>query len=80
MAHTVALEVGLPTTRELEPMLAGALSMGHTDPAGLRKLGIHAREPMRKLVRDPMFTEWGFLLSPVPRRVGTDRHLTNQAT
>ena len=34
MAHTVALEVGLPTTREQEHMLAGALSMGHTDPEG----------------------------------------------
>ena len=36
MAHMVALEVGLPTTREHEQMLAGALSMGHTYPTGLR--------------------------------------------
>ena len=59
MAHMVALEVGLPTTRELEPMLAGALSMGHTDHAGLRKVGIHAQKPMRKPVRDPMYMEIG---------------------
>ena len=45
MAHTVALEVGLPTTREQEHLLAGALSMGHTDPAGLHKHGIRAQEP-----------------------------------
>jgi hypothetical protein len=34
MAHMAALEVGLPTTREQELLLAGALSMGHTDPGG----------------------------------------------
>lgn len=43
MAHMAALEVGLPTTREQEHMLAGALSMGHTDPVGLHKRWIHAR-------------------------------------
>jgi hypothetical protein len=45
MAHMAALEVGLPTTREQEIMLAGVLSMGHTDPAGLHKYGIRAQEP-----------------------------------
>lgn len=57
MAHMATLEVGLPTTREQEHVLAGALSMGHTDLAGLHKHGIHAQEPMRKLVRDQKSTE-----------------------
>ena len=52
MAHMAALEVGLPTTRGQELMLAGAPSMGHTDPVGLHKHGIRAQEPMSKPVRD----------------------------
>jgi hypothetical protein len=44
MAHMAVLEVGLPTTREQERMLAGALSMGHTDPPGVHKHGIRAQE------------------------------------
>lgn len=56
MAHMAALEVGLPTTREQELMLAGVLSMGHTDPVGLRKHGIRAQEPMRKPARDQTST------------------------
>ena len=56
MAHMAALEVGLPTTREQELMLAGALFMGHTDPVGLHKHGIRAQEPMRKPARDQTST------------------------